>query len=303
MVAKEKGAAAAVIAKEKAATACAGAKNITRSLSFTRRRPSSAAARHDGGGGGGSDGGQPEIKVTSSSSGASGLMRSLSFGRRSSVNADLPRGWKRMTDGEGNEYFFNIVTKETSQDRPKPLPRYWREALDKSTGQVYYWNMRTRAVRWERPAEEGAEPGAAAAATGAAAATAAAAVIAWGPAELLQGLQGGAKVATRRHGRRHPLHRGRAALTVRIAALRGRARTVGRRTAPRLRLTLWRRRTPGAVATRPVVGVAAIAVRAAEVIAHRARTAGLRPLPITAALLRRRRCRTAAVPAPSPILR
>ena len=157
--------------KEKAATACAGAKSLTtRSLSFTRRRPSSAAARHDSDGGSNGDGGQPEIKVTmaASSSVASGLRRSLSFGRRPSLNADLPRGWKRMTDGEGNEYFFNIVTKETSHDRPKPLPRHWREALDKSTGQVYYWNTRTRAVRWERPADEGAEPGPAATAAAAA---------------------------------------------------------------------------------------------------------------------------------------
>ena len=122
---------------------------LGRSLSFTRRSRSSAA---------GEQGGQPEIRVSTAGSGAGGIRRSLSFTRRNS-NADLPRNWKRQTDADGNEVFFNTVTKETAHDRPKPLPRHWREAVDKSSGSIYYWHVRTRAVRWERPIDEEAESG------------------------------------------------------------------------------------------------------------------------------------------------
>ena len=85
-------------------------------------------------------------KRVTSSSGA--MRRTLSFGRRPSDA--LPRNWKRVTDADGHESYFNALTKETTLDRPKPLQRHWREAIDKSTGAVYYWNVRTRAVRWER---------------------------------------------------------------------------------------------------------------------------------------------------------
>ena len=56
----------------------------------------------------------------------------------------------QVADSDGHEVFFNSLTRETTQDRPKPLQRHWQEAVDRSTGAVYYWNVRTRAVRWER---------------------------------------------------------------------------------------------------------------------------------------------------------
>jgi rubredoxin len=34
----------------------------------------------------------------------------------------------------------------------------WREALDPSTNQIYYYNAETQQTQWERPAEMGAAP-------------------------------------------------------------------------------------------------------------------------------------------------
>ena len=128
----------------------AGAANELRSsLSFTRRRSSNTADRSsntaDKVESDAPAGSHSQIRLAST---VDIMRRTLSFGRRS--NDALPRNWKRAEDAKGHEVFFNMLTKETTEDRPKHLQRHWREALDKSTGTVYYWNVRTRAVRWER---------------------------------------------------------------------------------------------------------------------------------------------------------
>lgn len=157
--AREAASAAASAAAASATRAAGAAAGLGRSLSFTRRRSnagprytteadaaappadseSSASHKH-------AESAASSQKRAASAAGA--VRRTLSFGRRSSDV--LPRNWKRLTDAEGRESFFNALTNETTLERPKPLQRHWREAVDKSTGAVYYWNVRTRAVRWER---------------------------------------------------------------------------------------------------------------------------------------------------------
>ena len=64
---------------------------------------------------------------------------------------DLPTDWRRASDDEGNEYFYNAKTKESQYDRPLPLPRDWLATKDKKSGQVYYYNKKTKETSWTRP--------------------------------------------------------------------------------------------------------------------------------------------------------
>ena len=151
--AREAASAAASAAGASATRAAGAAAGLGRSLSFTRRRsnkadkaepgyttesdaavpPADSAATAE------SAAAEPAASSPKRVTSASGAMRrTLSFGRRPSDA--LPRNWKRVTDADGHESFFNALTKDTTLDRPKPLQRHWREAIDKSTGAVYYWN-------------------------------------------------------------------------------------------------------------------------------------------------------------------
>lgn len=76
------------------------------------------------------------------------MRRALSFGR---LRSGIPRNWRQETTADGECYFVNVLTRERSYSLPRPLPRPWRESLEKATGKVYYWNPRTHAVRWTRP--------------------------------------------------------------------------------------------------------------------------------------------------------
>ena len=93
----------------------------------------------------------------------------------------LPEGWEVLTDAEGDNYYFNSRTGETSWSAPTPaqpsprvplpvggarppppaasappppadapLPAGW-EALTDEDGDVYYHNEATGAVSWDRP--------------------------------------------------------------------------------------------------------------------------------------------------------
>ena len=107
--------------------------------------------------------------------------------RSGNNSEDLPENWRRASDQEGIEYFWNQKTKETTYDRPQPLPRDWKETLDKSSGvrrsapcpgargrrldlgatpvrldprtgarraqRVYNWNKATKETSWVRPVE------------------------------------------------------------------------------------------------------------------------------------------------------
>jgi hypothetical protein len=68
----------------------------------------------------------------------------------------LPKGWIALHDDDGDVYFMNELTEETTWERPtqpasKPLPPGWEELVDEETGDVYYTNLYTGEDVDERP--------------------------------------------------------------------------------------------------------------------------------------------------------
>ena len=71
----------------------------------------------------------------------------------------LPKNWKQTKARGGQVYYYNTVTRQTSldlDDLPPPLPPKWQEAVDKKSGERYYWNISTRESRrmfppWPQP--------------------------------------------------------------------------------------------------------------------------------------------------------
>jgi len=68
-------------------------------------------------------------------------------------SSDLPSDWVEALDPtSGQVYYYNSVTHETSWEYPgAPLPDDWVETTDPSSGQVYYYNSVTQETSWERP--------------------------------------------------------------------------------------------------------------------------------------------------------
>ena len=66
---------------------------------------------------------------------------------------DLPNDWVEALDPtSGQMYFYNSVTQETSWERPgASLPNDWVETTDPTSGQIYYYNSVTQETSWERP--------------------------------------------------------------------------------------------------------------------------------------------------------
>lgn len=87
----------------------------------------------------------------------------------------LPDGWESaIAPGSGKVYYANRITGEASWELPQAaaikaapapppaaaagfqgsdqLPEGWEQAVDKSTGKVYYANRKTGQSSWERPA-------------------------------------------------------------------------------------------------------------------------------------------------------
>jgi len=56
----------------------------------------------------------------------------------------LPLHWERRKDESGQTIYFNTLTQRKQVEKPKPLAPGWRMTKDKTTGQVYYWNVHTR---------------------------------------------------------------------------------------------------------------------------------------------------------------
>jgi sugar lactone lactonase YvrE len=89
----------------------------------------------------------------STSSRRPGSSRSTSPSRRQSKM--LPEGWEAMFDDDGDMYFMNKLTEETTWERPtkpatRPLPPGWEELVDEE-GATYYSNMYTGETVDERP--------------------------------------------------------------------------------------------------------------------------------------------------------
>jgi uncharacterized protein YbdZ (MbtH family) len=75
---------------------------------------------------------------------------------------DLPAGWEAVKDDQGDTYYWNTLTDETTYDRPAPMslppPRFPRKVPDPAwcpvqddNGETYYWNETTDETAWDRP--------------------------------------------------------------------------------------------------------------------------------------------------------
>jgi len=88
---------------------------------------------------------------SSSSSYSSVSMASANF---SSNGILLPTNWNEYNDEQGNIYYYNEATDETSWDLPTDkttnLPPNWKEYKDE-TGIVYYFNEVTNDTSWDLP--------------------------------------------------------------------------------------------------------------------------------------------------------
>jgi hypothetical protein len=116
-------------------------------------------------------------KMESAGAGAAGSSGSDERGAGSGGGpAPLPPNWKEVPSGEGDSYFWNEVTGETTWERPKGkvvaaaaaassssasssslsslLPAGWKEVKHASTGQVMYEHETTKERRWEKPTSE-----------------------------------------------------------------------------------------------------------------------------------------------------
>lgn len=86
----------------------------------------------------------------------------------------LPKPWRAVVDRtSGDIYFWNEETDETSWLRPTShsmkLPKGWVAVLDEESGEYFYWNQTTDQTQWEVPTATGATTGGAAGGAAAAA--------------------------------------------------------------------------------------------------------------------------------------
>lgn len=76
------------------------------------------------------------------------------------LESSLPKNWKRTSSkvgGRTQTYYYNTVTRQTATDPhslPEELPKHWEEAVDKKSGERYYWNVKTRETRRTPPGVE-----------------------------------------------------------------------------------------------------------------------------------------------------
>lgn len=76
-------------------------------------------------------------------------------------DAPLPMHWEKHWSAENGEYYYwNRLTKESSWDRPdsagaaeEPLPEGWERHYDADRNEFYYWHAETKTSSWERPSE------------------------------------------------------------------------------------------------------------------------------------------------------
>ncbi|KDO25019.1 hypothetical protein SPRG_09749 [Saprolegnia parasitica CBS 223.65] len=66
-------------------------------------------------------------------------------------NDDDTAHWTQAIDADGNVYYFNAMTRETTWDPPRGWqPPTWDTCVD-ANGSVYYYNRATNESVWELP--------------------------------------------------------------------------------------------------------------------------------------------------------
>lgn len=70
----------------------------------------------------------------------------------------LPYGWEEHVTEDGQLFYYNTVTSETSWDLvpSRSLPYNWR-MCETEEGQVYYYNDETGVSQWEEPVDENSD--------------------------------------------------------------------------------------------------------------------------------------------------
>jgi len=63
----------------------------------------------------------------------------------------LPEKWEKRVDGLGNAYYMRTQSRHTQDEPPQPLIPGWAEAVNKQTGELYYYHTTTRETVIERP--------------------------------------------------------------------------------------------------------------------------------------------------------
>ena len=77
-------------------------------------------------------------------------------------NEKLQSGWQAVNDKTGKTYYWNIITNETTWDKPvldklndtskqRELPTHWIEKVHEATFQTYWVHEKTGNKRWEMP--------------------------------------------------------------------------------------------------------------------------------------------------------
>ena len=76
----------------------------------------------------------------------------------------LPTGWTSATSSEGETYFVNKLTGESTYEiptapatDPTPLPIGWETAVSESTNEVYYLHIETGFTTYQRPTDDPAD--------------------------------------------------------------------------------------------------------------------------------------------------
>jgi len=73
---------------------------------------------------------------------------------RRRIRENLPRGWAEAIAPDGQPYYYNEKTRETTWDPPPPdlpIPAGWVEYMSRSRGVPFYFNESTGETLWERP--------------------------------------------------------------------------------------------------------------------------------------------------------
>jgi hypothetical protein len=65
----------------------------------------------------------------------------------------LPSGWQQRKDPEGNIYYENTLTRQSSRTIPRGLPPGWREAKDPD-GKLFFVHDELQLASWYRPGEQ-----------------------------------------------------------------------------------------------------------------------------------------------------